>query len=354
MDLGIERDSPSKQAPQLLDRLIAEAAKRTSLPTFEGIPVEIRVKIYNYILIADADTSLRSASEMEAQIGSSNVLPSSSIELWQGIPNWPREYGNAGLPVSCAPQFTVLQNTAIFSVSRKINREATDILCANNNFHYSCMRSFPGATIDALMNMPWPVPFSGMQLDCMKSLSLDYCNSHYDHWTDAAVNDVDKCMARNIIQIDEACSSLKTFSLYIFSRPPLAPHFHGRLGTGQAALALGQLRKRLDWLKLISTLPDSAVAVFAQTIAPGAIWQVCSLGHCNLPKVTISKWHLRGVRSRRDTIWVLTVDCKRALKDEEAVDRYSDPKDTESPGFQADADQSGNDELYRGSVFGSG
>lgn len=65
--------------------MIAEAAKRTSLPTLEEIPVEIRVKIYNYILIADADTSLRSASEMEAQIDSSNVLPSLSIELWQGI-----------------------------------------------------------------------------------------------------------------------------------------------------------------------------------------------------------------------------------------------------------------------------
>lgn len=354
-------DNSGRQTPQLLHRVMAEAVKRPSLLTFEGIPVDIRVMIYKYILIADADTSLRSASEMRTQIGPSNARLALPMELWHMIctPDWP--YGNrfgfidgksAG-PVNSAPQFTLLQNTAILCVSRKINQEATDILCANNNFHYSCMRSLPGGTIDLLRNVSWPVPFSGMQLYFMKSLSLDYCNSHYDHWTDAAVNDIDNCIARNIAHIDEACPSLKTFSLYIFSRPPLAPHFHGPLSTGQAALALSRLRKRLDWFNLVSTLLES-IAVFRQTIAPGAIWQVCSLGRRGLPKVTISKWQIKGVRSRGDTIRVLTLDCKRALKDKEAVDRDSDPKDTQNGGSQADADQSGGDEMYNGSVFGSG
>ena len=351
-DTGADQDSPSKQTPPPVDSVMAEAVKRPSLSSFEGIPVEIRVMIYSYILIFDADVSLRAVSEMESQISPSSDGLRLPMELWirMGIPNWPRRsrdiIGNGRLTVSCAPQFTPLQNNAILSASRKINREATEVLCANNSFHYSCMRSFPGGTIDLLRNVSWPVPFSGTQLYFMRSLSLDYCNSHYDHWTDAAVEDIDDCMARNITHIDEACPSLKTFTLYIFSRPPLAPQFRGRLGTGQAALALGKIRKRLDWLNLVFTVTGSSSASFRETIAPGVIWQGGPLRASGLPKVTISKWQLGGVQSRWDYIQVVKLDCKRALKGKEAVDRDSVPEDTENGGSQAVAGPSGDDEMY--------
>lgn len=229
-----------------------------------------------------------------------------------------------GFPTNHAPQFTLLQNAAILLVSRRINQEATHIFCAKNNFHYSCMRAFPGATIDLLRTVPWPVPFSDRQLYFMRSLSLDYCNSHYNHWTDPAVHEIDNCIARNIIHIGEACPSLTTFSLYIFSRPPLTTQFHGRLGTGHAALALSKLRKRLDWLNIISTLSESAIAVFGQTIAPGAVWQIRTVSACGLPKVTISEWQLKGVRSRWSrggTIRVSRLDCKENLKIEDAGEK---------------------------------
>lgn len=274
--------------------------------------------IYNYVIVTDANVSLRSASEMRSQIGpssDSNYLP---LEIWYyiGAPRTSSTQPLAG-PVNCAPQFSLLQNSGILFVSRRINQETTHILCARNNFHYSCMRSFPGPTIDLLRNLPWPVPFSCIQLSYMRSLTFDYCNSHYGPWTDATVDDIDNCMTRNIIHISKACPSLKTFSLYIFSRPPLTAQFHERLGTGQAALALSTLRKRLDWLNLISTWPFSAVEVLGQTIAPGCCWQYRWLTQSGLPKVTISKWQLVGVASRGYTLRVLQLDCKKAVEDEE-------------------------------------
>lgn len=322
--------------------------------------------IYDHIFIADADIALRSVPEMRAQIVPRRV-PCLPLDMWhcKGLPNRPYlcnyMLGETTLPVNRAPQFTLVQNTAVLFVSRRINLEATHIFCAENNFHYACMRSFPGATIDLLRNLPWPVPFSGMQLYFMKNLSLDYCNSHYDHWTEAAVSDIDNCMAQNITQISDACPSLKTFSLYIFSRPLLAPQFHGRLGTGQAALALSILWKRLDWLNLVSRLPVSAVAVFGQTIAPGAVWQTWPLSHSGLPKVTISKWNLRGVTSRWKTIRVSRLDGKKAIQNEEVENGNAASEDAEKGASRFDFDQRGNDETdwdidetYRGSIFGSG
>lgn len=358
----MDHNSPGKPTPQQLGPVMVGDAERPSLPTFEGIPVDIRVTIYNYILINNTNISLRSASEMRSQLGPSGNIPSLPAEIWHyaGLPDMVYMYRSVGSrgapPVDCAPQFTLPQNIAILFVSRKINQEATHIFCADNNFHYSCMRSFPGATIDLLRNMPWPVPFSGMQLYFMKSLSLDYCNSHYNHWTAAAVDDIDNCIARNIIHISEACPSLKAFSLYIFSRPPLTARFHARLGTGQAALALSNLRKRLDWLNLVSTWPDSAVAVFGESIASGAAWQQWQLKQSGLPEVTISEWQLVGVAVRRNNIHVSRLDCKKAMENEEIKCGDAGSEDAENGGSQTDADPNNDDETYEydGSVFGSG
>ncbi|KAL9066812.1 MAG: hypothetical protein Q9161_007318 [Pseudevernia consocians] len=357
-DTRMDRNRPGKPTPQPSGCVIAEGVEGPSLPTVEGLPVEIRVKIYRYILISDKDISLRSAPEMRTQIGPRGSGNHFSVETWTGIrvPTCFYLLGNYGghdlCPVVCAPQFSLLQNAGILCVSRKINQEATDVFCANNNFHYSCMRSFPGATIDLLQNLPWPVPFSGMQLQFMKNLSLDYCNSHYDRWTDAAVDDMDQCMARNIMHISEACPNLKTFSLYIFSRPPLTGLFLERLRTGQTAPALRKLRKRLDWLNLVATW--SAVAVFGETIAPEAVWERWEPHHSQLPQVTISKWQLEGMAFRRGIPQIWRLDCKEAMEEEVGYGDAGSEDAEIGGGSLADADQCGDEETYGDSMFGSG
>lgn len=355
--------------------MAAEAIQRPCLPTFEGIPVDIRVEIYRNILLTDdASVSLRSAPEMRAQMDPKLRRPSLAPDP-SVCPDLPDPCGYVGFadssarPVRCGARSTLAQNTGILCVSRQINREATHVLCAGNNFHYSCVRSsssFPGAgAVDPLQNdVPWlTVPFSDAQLHFMKSLSLDYCSSHYDRWSDAAVSDIDGCIARNIGRVDEACPSLRAFSLYIFSRPPLTAHFHrGRLGTGQAAAALGKLRRRLDSLRLVSTMPGDALAAFGQTIAPGAVWRARPLSGRGPPDVTVCKWQLRASRYRAgDRVRVFELDCGAALKDEGARGRDADPGDAEEGGSRAEGGQGGdgktgwdNDEVSGASIFGSG
>ncbi len=362
-NIKMDHNSPSKPVPQQSGCVTAEDGKRPSLPTFEGIPLEIRVIIYRYILINDADISLRSASEMRNQTRSFLLSYSLSMEWWHQIPNM-SDLATifSSLPVEhSAPQFSLLQNTGILFASRKINEEASQILYANNNFHYSCMRSFPGATVDLLANLPWPLSFPSTQLYLMKNLSLDYCNAHHYHWTDATDNDIDDRIARNINHISEACPSLKTFSLYTFTSSTLTPRFHKRLGTGQTVLAIRNIRKRLDWLNLVSTWPFSAIAVFGQTIAPGAVWHCCRREQSGLPKVTVRDWQAAGVDVLWDRVHVFKLDCKKVLEKDEVEFEEIASKDAGDGVSLADADQKSDhgidldtDETYSGSVFGSG
>ncbi|KAL2051148.1 hypothetical protein ABVK25_008577 [Lepraria finkii] len=138
----------------------------------------------------------------------------------------------------------------------------------------------------------------------------------------------------NIVQVSTACQSLENFFLYIFSIPPFTRQFHGQLGTGQAALALKELGKRLNSLDTISALLPSAMRVFGQTIALGSTWGIEDWDTSAIPKITFSNWWLDGVerrrnrardwhywggfRSRQDAIYVYTLDYRKALEKEKA------------------------------------
>lgn len=82
--------------------------------------------------------------EMRAQIFPRRA-PRLPLDIWhcKGLPGRPHlcnnMLGETTLPVNRAPQFTMLQNTAVLFVSRRINQEAIHIFCATNKFHYSCM-----------------------------------------------------------------------------------------------------------------------------------------------------------------------------------------------------------------------
>lgn len=64
-DTRMDHNKPGKPTPQQSGCVITEGVGGPSLPTLEGIPVEVRVKIYNYTLISDKEISLRSATRDE-------------------------------------------------------------------------------------------------------------------------------------------------------------------------------------------------------------------------------------------------------------------------------------------------
>lgn len=316
--------------------------------------------IYNHLLISDPEFCLRSVAELRSHNSPNDVayLPK---YLWVNLIGLPRHIyrclfsknGSGSLPRTDSSYFAPTSNLAILFVSRKINQEATHIFCARNKFHYSCIRSFPGASLDLLSDVPWPVPFTGAQLHFMRILSLDYSNSHYHQWTDAAETAIDNCMARNITHISDSCPSLKLFLLYVFSRPLLAPHFHGRLGTGQTARALGGLRKRLDWLNVGFFLPDTEVMTFVITMVH-EVWRVgqdWQLEPSALPMISISGWQFEGIQKAMNLIRVWRLDCKKTVKEEEVRNQAR----------KAEVGQCGDDKPDRqsdgtlgDSLFGSG
>lgn len=145
-DTRPNHDSLSEQTRRPLCRVLAEAGQRPSLPTFEGIPLDIRVMISNNIPNTEAAISLRSASETRAQLSPRRGLPT---HTWHemGIPMHHHTCeiisGRSDLPATRAPRIALRQNTAIESPCRAGSTgEATDIFCANNHhFHHSRVRS---------------------------------------------------------------------------------------------------------------------------------------------------------------------------------------------------------------------
>ncbi|KAF6221681.1 hypothetical protein HO133_001649 [Letharia lupina] len=272
-DTGPNPHSLSEQPPRPSCRVLAEAGQKPSQPTFEGIPVDIRAMIYNHILNTEADSSLRSASETRAQLSPRRGGPGLPTHTWHEME--PSADGaTSQRPARPESRCARTRPSRVRVARDQPGKPQTSSAPTTTTSTTPACEAFPEPRSNLLTNLPRPVPFSDTQLHVMRSLGPDYRNSHHHHRTDAAANDMDNCIARNNIHIREACPSLTTFSLSIFSRPPLTPQSQARART---ALALGELGKRPDRLSVVSTLPDSAVAVCARAIAPGADGEGCGV-----------------------------------------------------------------------------
>lgn len=197
-------------------------------------------------------------------------------------------------PETYAADFSVPNETVILHVSRMINVEATSMLCARNKFHYFAFRSF-------LRHEPWPVPFSTMQLSWIKTLSLNYCNSHYLRWTNDTANAIDECIASKHCSGQHRLSVTREFLSLHFLNPTSYSTISWPIRhRSSSSLALKQLGKRLNSLDTISALLPGAMRVFGQTIALGSTWGIEDWDTSAIPKITFSNWWLDGVERRRN------------------------------------------------------
>lgn len=98
----------------------------------------------------------------------------------------------------------------------------------------------------------------------------------------------------------------------------------------------------------MSSLSDSAMRVFRQTIAPGSIWhiwQCLDLDRSNITKVTIPKWQLSSLASRGDRVRVMTLNCMK----------YTEEKEEAETGVpHVDSDERSDHEVNASSLSGSG
>jgi hypothetical protein len=284
---------------------------------FEKLSAEIRMMIYECLLVTPKGMSLRCAPEKRAQMGTS-VIPPRHEHLLED-----RE------PVSILPdpstlRITLWSGTEILGVSKTIYQEALPILYSRNKFHYSSLVNTlkyiaPCGFISIVTNDPQPIPFSTEQLFFIKHLSLDYCirsQDIYVNYRDSRnqelhLDAMDDFIGEHIEHIDRSCPSLKTLTLHHYSRTPL-PELFERLRCDRAAQAIRVLTKRIEYLHFISPLKDSILRILAPTVAPIAAWKLRE--RSELPGVSISPWQLEGMKASFEVVRAWTLDCRKSLQ----------------------------------------
>lgn len=217
-----------------------------------GIPIDIRLVIYEYIFATSFKTGLRPLVDLEPE----NQRPVSVFR---------------------SGKFDRMENLDILLTCPQLYIEASRIFYGQDYFHFSILR---------IAKPPYLHPW-------MQHISVGYTTFFLASL--AKIDDVDSHIGQQIGKVMDCCPRLQIFSLHLLGSLSHKAMLDEILPNGPTAKALAILAKRVGKLAIITTGNKSIMEEVLLSIAPCEAWLTKTLKKW---PVAITDDHLKTIRDR--------------------------------------------------------